>query len=221
MNSVAKYIVPEISIDAREYGISDAFSLVATKAQAATAGTMYVQSSTTDSAVPSAYGTQFRFRDRPPNIRAAALDAQGGNLDLETIDAVSNVSPDFFLLGRTAPPVQQPRGNTSAVVAEWEGFVTRIDEEAIEARLVGLTGEGVAGEVEEATIPKSEIRDADQQLVAVGGLFRLCISYEKTPAGERRKYSSVVFRRLPAYRQRDLDAAHERTRARLNALRVE
>jgi hypothetical protein len=122
---------------------------------------------------------------------------------------------------QTAPPIRRPRGNANEVIAEWEGYVTRVDEETIEARLVGLTGEGVAGETEEATIPKSEITDADKPLAVIGGLFRLCLNYEKTQAGERRRYSTLVFRRLPAYRQRDLDAAHDRTRVRLNALRVE
>lgn len=223
MSRVAVYSVPELAINVGAddtYEVSDAWSLLAITTQGATAGAGYVQPLTTDRAVLTIYETQFRLPNIPGNAEAQTPDADVSNLNLQSNDAVSNAMPDF-LLRRAAPPVQKPRGNANVIVAEWEGFVTRIDEATIEARLVGLTGEGVAGEVEEATIPRSEIAAADDSLVAVGGLFRLCISYEKTQAGERRRYSTLTFRRLPAYRQRDLDAAHERTRERLNALRVE
>lgn len=201
-------------------GVFDALAPAAVNAQSATANTPAIEMLTTEHSVLPVYETRFLADNQVANLMLLTPDANVSSLDRNANEAVANVVPQF-LLRRTAPPVTRPNGNTNAVVAEWEGYVTQISDKTIEARLTGLTGEGVAGEVEEATIPKSEIADADQSLLALGSLFRLCISYEKTAAGERRRYSTLVFRRLPAYRQEDLDEAHKRTRARLNGLRVE
>lgn len=200
--------------------VFDLWSQAAINVQGATANTLAVGTPITEPNAPPVYETMFRFANRAANLIFQTPDALAWSFDQHANDAVSSDVPDF-LLRRAPPPVAKPKGNTSAVLAEWEGYVTEIRDELIEARLTGLRGDGVASEVEEATIPKSEITEADEPLVAIGALFRLCISYEKTPAGERRRYSTLAFRRLPAYRQQDLDDAHERTRTRLNGLRVD
>jgi hypothetical protein len=225
MNTFALYSPPDdVTIDAGGKDVSfasESWPFEALKWHTATAGTSDVPVTTTDRFVPSVYETVIRPRSSPGIEDIRRLKTVASDFALRFDDSVASTAPDF-VLRRTPPvPVSKPRGNTETVVAEWDGFVTHIDDATFEARLTGLRGVGVAGEAEEATIPKSEIRAADESLVSIGAMFRLCISYEKTPAGERRKYSTVVFRRLPAYRQTDLDGAHERTRARMNALRVE
>jgi len=201
--------------------VVDAWSLAAINAQGATGSTLALGTWITEPSALLIYETQFRLPKRAANLISQAPDALGSSPDRHVNDALLNVEPDFLLRRTVPPPVARPKGNTDAVIAEWQGYVTRISDQTIEARLAGLTGEGVAGEAEEATIPRSEVTKADQSLLAVGALFRLCISYEKTPAGERRRYSTLVFRRLPAYRQQDLDDAHERTRARVDGLRLD
>lgn len=223
MNALTHFIPleSEYNLDDSPFDISDPWSKVAIDARAATAAAAtHMHTERTDHLVPHVYETMYRLRQLKSSMIGLAPDAGVASFNLQSDDAVASAPPEF-LLTRTAPPIRRPRGNTSVVVAEWEGYVTRIDADFIEARLTGLSGQGVAGEIEEATIPNAEIADTDPLLVAVGGLFRLCVSYEKSPTGERRRYSTIVFRRLPAYRQGDLDAAHERTRQRLNALRVE
>jgi hypothetical protein len=197
----------------------DAKSRITVSGQGATASTA-IENWLTEPNLLSTYDTLLRFGNRTANLTLQTPDSMVSTFDRLANDAVSSAVPDF-LLRRAAPTVGKPKGSTDEVIAEWDGYVTEVGEETIEAQLRGLRGDGVAGEIEEATIPKAEVRDADKPLIAAGALFRLCISYEKTPAGERRRYSTLVFRRLPAYRQQDLDDAHERTRARLNGLRLD
>lgn len=110
---------------------------------------------------------------------------------------------------------------TSVRVAEWEGHVTSVGHKSFEARLRGIFGEGVDGQLEDATIPIAEINDFNKSLFAVGAIFRLCVSYDEYQSGQIRRYTDMVFRRLPAYRQKDLDDAMKRARERLSELRLE
>ena len=107
------------------------------------------------------------------------------------------------------------------LVAEWEGYVTSIGPDTFEARLHGLLGEGVEGELEEATIPIEEVSPANKPLFALGALFRLCVSYERSRSGEIRRFTQLVFRRLPAYRKKDLEAARTRALERVRGFRLE
>ena len=110
---------------------------------------------------------------------------------------------------------------TTELLAEWEGYVTKVGADFFEARITGIFGRGVEGETEEAVIPAAELSDANKALCQVGALFRLCVSYEKSESGQVRRFTEMVFRRLPAYRDQDLDAARERARVRVNGFRLE
>jgi hypothetical protein len=119
-----------------------------------------------------------------------------------------------------ATTVQQGSA-VSKLVAEWEGHVASIGKKTFEAQLRGISGEGVEGQTEGATIPIAEITEFNKPLFAVGAIFRLCVSYDEYPSGQIRRYTELFFRRLPAYRQRDLDDALKRARERLSELRLE
>jgi hypothetical protein len=109
------------------------------------------------------------------------------------------------------------------VLAEWNGCVAAVDDagHSFTATLIGVSGEGVKGEEEEATIPVADVSEWDNDLLRPGNFFRLCVIYEILPSGQPRRYTQVVFRRLPAYRQHDLDRAMERGRELAVRLRVE
>jgi hypothetical protein len=113
------------------------------------------------------------------------------------------------------------RGITSTLLAEWQGCVTSIDSDSFTAELHGLVGIGVAGAVELAEIPVSDVRFEDKTLFREGAFFRLCISYEKSPTGNLRRYTEVIFRRLPAYTQRELEEAREDAQEFMRGLRLE
>ena len=108
------------------------------------------------------------------------------------------------------------------LLAEWNGCVTVVEDGPyFMATLKGILGEGVKGEEEDATIPVSDVSEWDKDLLRPGNFFRLCVIYEILPSGQPRRSTQVVFRRLPAYRQHDLDTALERGRELARGLRVE
>lgn len=109
----------------------------------------------------------------------------------------------------------------SEIVAEWHGQVTKVLPDSFLAELKGVVGQDVGGSLEEAEIPTDEVRDDDTDLVRVGAFFRLCISYELATTGTRRRFTEVIFRRLPAYRREELDQAATEAADILRAIRVE
>jgi hypothetical protein len=140
------------------------------------------------------------------------------------VDLRADVRDDSEVSGDTSAGNSsffQVSGSTSRLIAEWEGQVTEIGSETFEARLRGIFGQGVDGELEEATIPLAEVTGPNRELLAEGALFRLCVSYEEFESGQIRRYTDIVFRHLPAYRKPDIDDAVQRARQRLRELRVE
>jgi len=121
------------------------------------------------------------------------------------------------------PSQISPPSAKTTLLAEWNGCVTEIDKSGVFffAALKGVVGEGVAGEEEDATIPISDVGEWDLELLKPGNFFRLCVVYEILPTGQPRRYTQVVFRRMPSYRHHDLAVAAERGQARARALRVE
>jgi hypothetical protein len=118
---------------------------------------------------------------------------------------------------------QTIRPSPIEVLAEWNGCVTSVHNAGhyFSATLRGIVGRGVKGEEEDATIPISDVSESDKALLQPGNFFRLCVIYEVNPSGQPRRFTQVVFRRLPAYRQHDLDRAAERGREITRGLRVE
>jgi hypothetical protein len=117
---------------------------------------------------------------------------------------------------RTRVPQHSPQ-----LIAEWEGYVTKIETQTFQARLRGVRGKGVEGEVEDAVIPIREVGRRDNPQFAIGALFRLCISELGSSDEEVQTSTKIVFRRLPAYRREDLEAARERALARAHAFRLD
>lgn len=107
------------------------------------------------------------------------------------------------------------------LLAEWNGCVLAIEDHYFSAALKGIYGEGVRNEQEDAEIPVSDVGESDRELLRPGNLFRLCVFYEIQENGQPRRYTQVIFRRLPAYRSQDLVKAAERASELHRTLRVE
>jgi hypothetical protein len=167
--------------------------------------------STTTSSAPN-----MPYLQRPDTTNTATND----NVSVPA-DGVVAVPSGTLGSQEIASDLQDQGSVTSYLVAEWEGHVTRIGKETFEARLRGISGEGVDGELEEAIIPIAEVTAFYKTLFEVGAIFRLCVSYDEYQSGQIRRYTELVFRRLPAYRQKDLDDARKRARERLSELRLE
>jgi len=109
------------------------------------------------------------------------------------------------------------------ILAEWSGYVTEVMPGglAFAASLTGVRGNGVQGEEDDAIIPIEDVSEWDRELLHPGSFFRLCVLHEVTSSGQPRRYTQVIFRRLPAYRQQDLDSAMQKGRELARGLRVE
>lgn len=162
----------------------------------------------------------------PPNPRfrlgmspGIAADPKEDGLDTSLDDP----QPRPTLSVPLSVDINKSRASTVELLAEWNGCVTSIQSSghSFAATLKGVAGEGVKGEEEDATIPVTDVSDWDKDLLRTGNFFRLCVIYEILPTGQPRRYTQVVFRRLPAYRQHDLDQAAERGRELARGLRVE
>lgn len=125
----------------------------------------------------------------------------------------------------SVPPATLPKDSlqeqvSTQLLAEWHGQVTEVLASSFVAELKGRHGEGVAGKEEVAVIPRDEVSPDDAELLEPGAFFSLCIAYEQSSRG-RRKFTTVVFRRLPAYRREELEEARERGRQIARGLRLE
>lgn len=91
--------------------------------------------------------------------------------------------------------------NSFVAEQEWEGYVTSISGEDFSAHLLDLTNTGVE---EEATFSIEEVSNIHRDLIKEGAIFRWSIGYERGKGGTKKRASSIVFRRLPAWTKRDI-----------------
>lgn len=94
----------------------------------------------------------------------------------------------------------------SVIIAkqEWEGHVQSVDGDRFNAILYDLTDRSAA-DAELGEFDIEEVSPGDKLLVAEGAVFNWIIGYETTPAGQKKSVSYLVFRRLPAFRQKDIE----------------
>lgn len=94
---------------------------------------------------------------------------------------------------------------------KWEGYVERITDKFIEAKLYDLTNRN---NVDHAKIDMELIADADWDLLKVGAAFYWTMGYQNTGKSTKQFISEIRFRRLPKY------TAHEIKEAQAEALEI-
>lgn len=164
-------------------------------------------------------GQSTDYNDRDLGFEANLLETRrdaANNIDIET-----SVAP--FSIPSTFTRLMPSKRISPEELAEWDGCVTGIQNEGMffSATLNGIKGLGVEGQEEDAIIPISDVAEWDKELLCTGNYFRLCVMQSVDLSGEPIRYTKVVFRRMPAYRQQDLDEALERGRQLARGLRVE
>jgi len=92
---------------------------------------------------------------------------------------------------------------------KWEGIVQEIKSDLFIAKLVDLSNNSPE---EVAEFPFQEISDDDKVLVEEGAVFYWNIGYQISPSGQKRRTSLIRFRRLPAWRQKDLEKGIEKAK---------
>lgn len=126
----------------------------------------------------------------------------------------------------TALPVYHPhpvQDNAFMPLGEWQGYVTKLEADRFHATMDGVFGQGIAGKRHDAIIPLAEVSPEDARLVREGAYFRLSVSYTVTRGGTgtSTRQSSIVFRRLPAYRSSEIAEARDLARELLGGIRLE
>jgi hypothetical protein len=89
----------------------------------------------------------------------------------------------------------------------WEGRVISIGKKDLVAGLVDLSMQQVE-ETVEATLPLSELSEEDRQDLEPGKIFNWVIGFSYSGSTKTR-FSRLVFRRLPAWSERELELAKE------------
>lgn len=177
--------------------------------------------------VPAEYRRDEGLRREP---KTGSLELQESNGTSEVAGTTSALSQTDGTVYRTSNLAASPSwmrtrpgavaSSASHPVAEWHGQVSKIYENFFVAELHGIFGESVSGTLEEAQIPIDEVDPNDRDLLREGAFFRLCIGYEISTRGNRRKFTEVIFRRMPAYRQEELEMARQQASALARAIQV-
>lgn len=147
--------------------------------------------------------------------RPSLAETRNGYSDASTSFEFGKVTlPYIGGIGKEAPSTtpQSPASRSLQPLQEWEGYVTEVKKDSFIARLIDVTkGASTEGEVAEFSL--SEIREDHLSLIVEGAVFRWVIGYLRSVSGEKQRISDLVFRRLPAWTKRDIDAA--KTKAKI------
>ena len=159
-----------------------------------------------DSFVPNVKGIV-----RTARVRAAAASAPATNYSrssdtacVRPVETESGPKARIAIMPRKLPHVDRTMIATLHALQEWEGYVVDVHRDGFTARLTDLTARA-SHEEEEAFIPMTEVADSDTEFAVLGGVFRWVIGYERSPSGTKKRVSQIVFRRLPAVTQDDIE----------------
>jgi hypothetical protein len=154
-------------------------------------------------ALPKAHMLSYLMRTESDASAVDAYEALTGytaNLDGLNESAIpERDEPKHIIFLKT-----KPRQSVFTSLQKWEGVVLEVWEDAFLARLVDLTRPGPD---EEAEFPLDEISEEDRPLVRPGAIFYWNIGYHDSSSGQRTRASIIRFRRLPAWRREEIEAA--------------
>jgi len=135
---------------------------------------------------------------RLQRVRETTRDAAAG----ESTTSPAGIADFSALYPQTVVVAREARATFSAL-QEWEGCVLQVNPGSFTASLVDLTA-GATREEEEADFPLDDLLDSDRAAIRPGAVFRWAIGYRRAPGGSKERVSRIVFRRLPAWTEREL-----------------
>lgn len=158
-------------------------------------------------------------------LRRHAVDfySSVGTAPLTIINSGSELQPERPREVLIYRPKQKVRNEALRVLQEWEGIVLTVSEspggseDFFVAELHDLTNQN---EAESAEFSLDEVYIDQRNLVKPGAPFHWIIGY-RDRNGTRERVSQIVFRRLPAWREEDIDEAREEARVLAESIRFE
>lgn len=102
---------------------------------------------------------------------------------------------------------------TLVALQEWEGYVTKVDEENnfFTASLIDMTASDEIAK-EEADFSIDDLSSTDINMLNIGSVFRWTIGYQRSPSGTKRKVSQINFRKFPKWTKRALKKAEDKAK---------
>jgi len=100
---------------------------------------------------------------------------------------------------------------------EWEGYVLHIDSDTFTARLRDLTDHN-STEEEEVELSLDDLNEFDRKILKEGSIFRWLVGYSMSPFGSKKRFSTLVLRRLPAWTENSIHRREKRTRELVSAI---
>lgn len=171
---------------------------------------------------PTAPASPFKFippaSRRKPDVSTNGYDtkADSSNRAIDGVRIFDGISP----LQR-AKYYSHSFSSRLEVLQTWEGVVTDIDQQegVFVARLYDLSGP--SSSVKEAELYIEDVSQNDCDLLKVGGIFRWLIGYRRHSSGQKERVSAIVFRRIPAWTDNDINSAKEEGQRLADSLVVE
>jgi hypothetical protein len=97
------------------------------------------------------------------------------------------------------------------VLQRWEGTISEVLQDECVAQIRDLTVPG--NPVEEISFSLEELPESDGHLVQPGAVFYWSIGYDDRIDGQRNRRSTIRFRRLPVWTDKELEAAQRKAEA--------
>ena len=88
---------------------------------------------------------------------------------------------------------------------EWEGYVLSMDETTFTAELIDKTHPVKNPANERAVFDLNEVNYSDRALLEEGAVFRWSIGYQTLQSGTKQRISQIIFRRMPAWSEKELE----------------
>lgn len=149
---------------------------------------------------------------------AGAADSSSSVVDSDVDDAASIGEPfEAKLQFPELPRIKEPARRALLPLQEWEGYVMSVSDDGFTAQLVDLTAEDDLP-AEEADFSLDDVSDPDRRLLREGAVFRWTIGYEKSVSGTKKRISQIVFRRLPQWTKKEIEAADWTARQLLSGI---
>lgn len=156
----------------------------------------------------SILGGRYILAQKPGDIEPPSSRNRGNGIDAATVEQISGNEPEVKRRTVIEIPRMEAPPQSFKPLQQWRGTVTTIGEAEFDAELRDLTDRARVREA--ATFRFDELSDGDQYLVQIGAVFYWSIGYELTPTRQRKLVATIIFRRLPAWTKRQLDAVKAR-----------
>ncbi len=102
----------------------------------------------------------------------------------------------------------EPLKEKYRLLQQWEGVILEVHEDSFISQLRDKSGNAPD---EEAEIDFDEISERDMYLIKPGAFFYWNIGYHESKSGQRTRSSLIIFRRVPAWSEKEIERARKRS----------